>query len=127
MRAHSWKLNKLFINGSDSTLVHIHKMDPNRNNPSDFEFFIIEGMNYKTNGGKAVLTNYYANLDFSLSIENKKKVLGFLPVFYSPNTSHSFFLVSASIRLWEIKKLTKDELIFETNYNSDLIRFEFKK
>lgn len=129
LRGHTWYMSKLYVNGADSTLVHLQQMDPSHTNPSDFSFHLVEGMNYHTNHSKLVTTNVLKNKGADFDIDDKKQTLqitGNELGFISLGRIRSIFWSNSS-KLWIIKKLTKTEFIMETTTtDNQLIRFEFK-
>jgi hypothetical protein len=137
LRSHPWHLSKLYVNGADSTLVHLHNMDPTRNDPRDFAFYVKEGMNLKTHWGKGVTTNIQKDIGFDIVISNNKRELEIsnkvtYKTIQMPNSNNlitlSIFWINDN-KTWKIKKLTSDEFIMESNATSknELVRIEFKK
>lgn len=136
LRTHPWYFNKLYINGADSTLEHLHKFILS-NETSDFYFKVTDGLDYNHNSGKFnvpfTAKGIYPALESDVELKNEKKIMRFSPIFYSPtltyisnpSTSNSLFWIPENDD-WTIKKLTKTDLIIQTNYNNYEVRFEFK-
>jgi hypothetical protein len=136
LRSHPWHLSKLYVNGADSTLVHLHNMDPTRNDPRDFAFYVKEGMNLKVPTGQGVTTNVQRDRGFSVVFsKNKNELKMGGPVYRTITLSGSNKVVGLSVfwitdnSIWKIKKLTSDEFIVECNATTknELVRIEFKK
>ncbi len=122
---HRWFFHKVIINGIDSTMSHLHKFaatddDPSKINFSLENFLMSDGTNMKIwlpNVGYALSDN------FLLKDKKKSVIIGpalsgtYIPKLY-------FFIVIGGT--WEIKMLTRKDLILEINYNGLNIRFEFK-
>ena len=141
LREHDWHLSKLFVNGEDSTMTHLHNIIPNSSNPSDFYFKVTKGLNYKSDGGEISFPFYpkpnsnYPDYTSVISINKKKTILkiggGIVDNYnngiVTPSTMNSIlYVVGVSEALWEITKLTKTDLHFKTIYNNYEVAFEFK-
>ncbi len=132
-RAHEWFFSKLFINGKDSTMTHLHNILPTKNSTRDLSFKITEGLNYKSDGGVIAFpfypkpTSAYPDLTSAMSINEKKTVLTMgWPIMNTliPNTMNSSIWIPIRTT-WEITKLTKTDLHIKSTYNNYEVKFEF--
>ncbi len=143
LQAHQWYFSKLFINGADSTMAHLHNIIPNSTSPRDFSFMVTKGLNYKTDGGEISFpfipkppNTSTPDYTSTISINKHKTILkiagGFVDNYnngaITPSTMNSIMYISDS-RLgngeWEITKLTKTDLHIKTTFNNYEVKFEF--
>jgi hypothetical protein len=140
LRQHAWHLSKLYINGADSTMAHLHNIIPGSNKTRDFSFMVTKGLNYKTDGGEISFPFFpkpnsaYPDYTSIISINKHKTILsiggGTIDNYHngpivSSNSNSIMWVIGSSQVDWEITKLTKTDLHLKTTNNNYEVKFEF--
>lgn len=115
--SHDWFFKNLFVNGIDSTSEYAKKFDQQGTLSS-----IQLDLDIKS---EKLIVNYPMSIsgyiEYGIVISDKKRKMQFFEKSYERN-----FFVDNDI-VWNIRKLTKKDLIIEGNNDNNNYRFEFKK